>query len=74
LTPAAHVSSMNIIKNYFSLFNENIEKNVRTRYLNIERRKLSMNKIYISDGEFKHTNDNVIINLYVFNKQNNNFK
>jgi hypothetical protein len=65
---------MNIIKNYFSLFNENIEKNVRTRYLNIERRKLSMNKIYISDGEFKHTNDNVIINLYVFNKQNNNFK
>ena len=32
-----------------------------------------MNKIFLSDGEFKHTNDKVIITLYLYNRQKINF-
>jgi hypothetical protein len=34
---------------------------------------LSSNKIYISNGEFKHTNHKVIITLYLFNRQKYNY-
>jgi hypothetical protein len=36
-------------------------------------RKLSTNKIFVSDGEFKHTNDKVSITLYIFNRQRYNY-
>jgi hypothetical protein len=36
-------------------------------------RKLSSNKIFISNGEFKHTNNKVTITLYIYNKQKNNY-
>jgi len=32
-----------------------------------------LNKIFLSDGEFKHTNDKVIITLYLYNRQKINF-
>jgi hypothetical protein len=35
--------------------------------------KLSTNKIFVSDGEFKHTNDKVNITLYVYNRQKLNY-
>jgi hypothetical protein len=36
-------------------------------------RKLSSNRIFISNGEFKHTNNKVTITLYIYNKQKNNY-
>ena len=71
LIPSTDLSAINIIKSYFTLFNRNIEKRLRTKRLPIKYRKLSSNKIYISNGEFKHTNNKVIINLYLFNRQRN---
>src|ERR1700759_807813 len=34
-------------------------------------RILSSRKIIVSKPELKHTNDKIIINLYIFNRQNN---
>lgn len=36
-------------------------------------KRLSLNKIFISNGEFKHTNNKIIITLYIFNRQNYNY-
>jgi hypothetical protein len=36
-------------------------------------RKLSTHKIFVSDGEFKHTNDKVNITLYTYNRQKVNY-
>jgi len=48
-----------------------MEKKLRTKRLPRKYRKQSSYKIYISNGEFKHTNNKVIINLYMFNRQRN---
>lgn len=75
LIPSADSSAINIIKNYFSLFNNNLENKLRIKKKTITMRmkRYSTNKIYISNGEFKHSNNKVIINLYLFNRQNNNY-
>src|SRR6185437_11275407 len=36
-------------------------------------RRLSSNKIYVSNGEFKHTNNKIIVILYLFNRQKQNY-
>ena len=36
-------------------------------------RRLSTNKIFITSGEYKHTNNKVIITIYNFNKQKYNY-
>jgi Mitochondrial ribosomal protein (VAR1) len=36
-------------------------------------RRLSSHKIFISKGEFKHTNNKVIINIYIYNRQKFNY-
>jgi Mitochondrial ribosomal protein (VAR1) len=36
-------------------------------------RRLSSHKIYVSNGEFKHTNNKVVITLYLFNRQRVNY-
>lgn len=71
LIPITDKSAISIVKSYFSLFNKEIEEKLRTKRLYKRFRKLSLNKIYVSSGEFKHTNNKVIINLYIFNRQNN---
>jgi hypothetical protein len=67
------ISAIKIIKSYFSLYNYKIEKKIRTKRLSRKFRRLSSNKIYISNGEFKHTNNKIIINLYLYNRQKDNY-
>ena len=67
------ISSVKIIKSYFSLYNKKLERKMRTKRLLLRLRRLSSNKIYVSNGEFKHTNNKVIINLYLFNRQKHNY-
>lgn len=69
----ATLSAVNIIRSYFSLYNYKLERKIRTKRLSRRFRRLSLNKIYISNGEFKHTNNKVIINLYLFNRQKYNY-
>ena len=70
-----HISKLaiKIIKNYFYIYNKKIESYIRTKRLLRRPRKLSSNRIFISNGEFKHTNNKVTITLYVYNKQKNNY-
>nr|YP_010480573.1 ribosomal protein S5 [Aspergillus coremiiformis]UVN15336.1 ribosomal protein S5 [Aspergillus coremiiformis] len=73
LIPVASRLVMKLIKGYFNSYNLYIESKLRKEKLRRRLRKLSTNKIFISDGEFKHTSDNVNITLYVYNRQNLNY-
>lgn len=65
--------AIKFIRNYFFLYNKNIEQKIRRKKLYNRRRKLSINRIFLSKGEFKHTNNKVVITLYIYNKQKNNY-
>lgn len=69
--PVANKTTLNLIKNYFNLFNKGIELYSEPNILRIKR--LSNHKIFVSKGEFKHTNNKVIINIYVYNRQKYNY-
>lgn len=62
-----------MIKNYFSFFNKNLERKIRAKRLLLRLRRLSSNRVYLSNGEFKHTNNSVLINIYMFNRQKHNY-
>jgi len=69
LIPQATELVNKLIKSYFNLYNFKLERKIRSNRLLRRLRKLSSNKIYVSNGEFKHTNNKVIITLYLFNRQ-----
>ena len=73
LIPTASKLVIKLIKSYFNSYNLKLEKKVRKIKLRKKSLKKSLNKIYLSDGEFKHTNDKVTITLYVYNRQKINF-
>jgi len=73
IIPNTTKSAIKLIKSYFYLYNKGLEKKLRANNFFNRFRKLSSNRIYISNGEFKHTNNKVIITLYLFNRQKNNF-
>jgi hypothetical protein len=63
-----------LIKSYFNLYNLKLERKIRSSRLLRRLRKLSSSKIYVSNGEFKHTNNKVVITLYLFNRQKFNLE
>ena len=69
LIPQAAELVNKLIKSYFNLYNLKLERKIRSSRLLLRLRKLSSNKIYVSNGEFKHTNNKVVITLYLFNRQ-----
>lgn len=73
IIPNTTKSAIKLIKSYFDLYNQSIEEKLRVKNFFNRFRRFSSNKIYISNGEFKHTNNKVIITLYLFNRQKNNF-
>jgi len=56
-----------LIKSYFNLYFNN--KLLRSKRIMIRFRRFSMNKIFISKAELKHTSSKVIITLYVYNEE-----
>lgn len=72
-TPQSSVLAMKIITSYLNTYNSNIEKKIRKSKLVHKQRKFSSHKIYVANGEFKHTNDKVIIILYTYNRQKYNY-
>lgn len=64
---------MKLIKSYLNSYNLSLEYLLRKTRLRRRYRKMSINKIFIGDGEFKHTNDKVNITLYVYNRQKLNY-
>ena len=73
LIPLANKFVINLIKGYFNLYNLKLESKLRKKKLRRRFRKLSKNRIFISNGEFKHTNDKISITIYLFNRQKYNY-
>lgn len=71
--PIINKTVVKLIKNYFNLYNSNLESKLRRYKLRIRKRRFSTHKIYVSNGEFKHTHNKVIINLYIYNRQKYNY-
>lgn len=65
LLPEASKLTIKLIKGYLNLFSIKINKNLK---------KHSTNKLFVSEGQFKHTNDLVNITVYFYNKQSLNYK
>lgn len=73
LIPVAGRLVNSLIKGYFNSYDLDIESELRKEILRHRLMKLSTNKIFVSDSEFKHTNDKVNITLYVYNRQKLNY-
>lgn len=71
--PTTHKIIIKLIKSYFNFFSNKLEYRRKHLLFNKKKRRLSSHKIYINKGEFKHTNDRITINLYVYNRQNRNY-
>ena len=41
--------------------------------MKINKSRISSNKIYVSNGEFKHTNDKINIDIFIYNRQKYNY-
>lgn len=73
LVPHISKLAIKLIRSYFSLYDLYLEKTIRTKKIRNKHRRLSSNRIYLSKGEFKHTNNKVTITLYTFNRQKSNY-
>ena len=73
LIPIKSKFVMKLVKGYFNSYHLELESLLRKERLRRRFRKISTNRIFISDGEFKHTNDKVNVTLYVYNKQKLNY-
>jgi hypothetical protein len=73
LIPQVTILAIKLIKSYFNIYSYKLEREIRTSRMLLRLRRLSSHKIYVSNGEFKHTNDKVIITLYLYNRQKFNF-
>lgn len=69
LIPQVTLSTVYLIKSYLNIFNSKIEYKIRRITLSRLSRGLSSYKTYVSNGEFKHTNDKVIFTLYTYDRQ-----
>nr|YP_002970890.1 ribosomal protein S5 [Microsporum canis]YP_010951048.1 ribosomal protein S5 [Microsporum ferrugineum]ACR19622.1 ribosomal protein S5 [Microsporum canis]WML69444.1 ribosomal protein S5 [Microsporum ferrugineum] len=59
-----------LINGYFNLYNLKLEEKIRnSSNFNKRKRNISKNKILISLGQFKHTNDLINITIYFYNRQ-----
>ena len=72
LLPAMDKVIFKFLKSYFNLYSPKLENKVgfnkfRIRFKRF--RRLSINRIFISKAELKHTSDKVIITLYIYNRQ-----
>jgi len=73
LIPYISKLAIKLIQNYFYLYNNSVESYIRAKPILRKFRRLSTSKIFISKGEFKHTNNKVTITLYVYNRQKNSY-
>jgi len=73
LIPLATLSTIYLIRGYLALYNTYLESMLRSGTILRRFRRFSTNKTYVSNGEFKHTSDNVLITLYTHNRQKFNY-
>nr|YP_009655110.1 ribosomal subunit protein subunit S3 [Cladonia macilenta]QCL16951.1 ribosomal subunit protein subunit S3 [Cladonia macilenta] len=69
ILPTLNKILLRIVKSYFNFYSRKLEKNIKSRRLRIKARRLSINKILTSKPQLRHTNDQIIITLYTYNRQ-----
>ena len=69
LLPIANTVITKLIRSYFNIYSRKLEKNIKSPRLRMRMRRLSTNRILVSKAEVKHTNDKLLITLYLYNKQ-----
>lgn len=65
--PLNNLNLNKMIKSYFNLHFKN--KFIHLKHMSLKRRHSLLRRIYVSNAEIKHTNNKVIITLYVLNTQ-----
>lgn len=65
--PVYDINVNKLLKFYFDL-NLNL-KIIRRKLTKLKKKKLSLNKIFISKAELKHTSSKAIITIYTFNRE-----
>jgi hypothetical protein len=71
--PIADKMVIKLIKSYFYLFSPKYENKISSIRLRIRLRRLSINRIFVSKADLKHSNSKVIITLYIYNRQKKYF-
>lgn len=75
IVPEASKLALKLIKSFFILYNLKLERKSRLkRKKKYIYKRFSSNKIFLSEGQFKHTNDLVNITIFFYNKQLLNYK
>ena len=74
LLPVADNVIIKLIRTYFNMYNKKLNKNIKIRRLNNRKIKLSSRKIWVSKAELKHTSDNVLINLFIYDRNHNYYE
>lgn len=78
LLPVLNKFFFRLIKRYFNIYNRKLENKIKYNSffyftkIKINKSIISSHKIYVSNGEFKHTNENININIYIYNRQKYN--
>ena len=61
-----------MIKSFFSINAlDNNPEGKKSRLIQRRYKRLSLNKIFVSKSEIKHSNNKVIVTVYLFNKKRN---
>ncbi len=58
-----------LIKSYFYLYDKKKKKKSISRRMRIRLRRLSVNRIFVSKAEIKHTNSKAIVTIYIYNAE-----
>jgi hypothetical protein len=66
--PFYDININKLIKSYFTMYFRN--KMIKKKYLSPIQKRLSLNKVYVSKPEIKHSNSKAIITIYVFDREN----
>ena len=65
--PLYNININALIKNYFNLYFNN--KFINNKYISSRVKHLSLNKIFVSKAEIKHTNSKATITIYTYNRE-----
>lgn len=71
--PIASSFALKLIKSFFNSYNYFLEKKIRKKIILLRLKRLSSSKIFISDAKFKHKNNNLVVTLYLYNRQKYNY-
>ena len=66
-SPVYDLNINSLIKGYFSMFFN--KKFINKRFISMKKKRLSLNKIFVSKAEVKHTSSKAIVTIYVYNRE-----